>query len=230
MKSQALIRFPLSFCHYLSAGKDRNLTWQGLVISLIMMVSCNSGQPTQQATGPASAPGPTPLTSSHGSSAGIEKVFGSLKFNVPTGWVEQNPSSPMRKGQFGLPKADGDTTDAELVVFYFGAGQGGSVEANIDRWIGQISQPDGSSSKEKAKTSKKTVAGLPVTLVDVNGTYQPLMMPGGGQQVPNAGYRMMAAVVETTEGPWFFKLVGPEKTVAKWASSFDQFINSLQKS
>lgn len=228
--AMAIMRFPMSFCRYQSAESGKSLTWQGLLISLIMMSSCNSGQPTQQTTGPASPPSPAPLSSSHGSSAGNERIFGSLKFNVPTGWVEQTPSSPMRKGQFGLPKADGDPADAELVVFYFGAGQGGSAEANIDRWIGQISQPDGSSSKEKAKTSKKTVAGLPVTLVDVNGTYQPLMMPGGGQQGPNPGYRMMAAVVETTEGPWFFKLVGPEKTVAKWASSFDQFIDSLQKS
>jgi hypothetical protein len=41
---------------------------------------------------------------------------------------------------------------------------------------------------------------------------------------------MVAAVVESSEGPWFFKLVGPEKTIAKWAASFDQFINSFKTS
>jgi hypothetical protein len=133
----------------------------------------------------------------------------------------------MRKAQYALPKAEGDTEDGELTVFYFGLGQGGSVEANIDRWIGQLSQPDGSSTKDKAKTSKKEVAGLPVTLVDASGTYSAGMMSPGP---PRPGYRMVAAVVESSEGPWFFKLVGPEKTIAKWAASFDQFINSFKTS
>jgi hypothetical protein len=132
----------------------------------------------------------------------------------------------MRKGQYALPKVAGDGEDGELAVFYFGSGQGGSVEANIERWIGQISQPDGSSSKEKAKTNKKEIGGMPVTLVDVSGTYSAGMMSNAP---PRQGYRMLAAVAETTEGPWFFKLTGPEKTIAKWSSSFDQFIGSFKQ-
>ena len=201
----------------------------GVLMSLVVMVACSNGQPTQKATESSPPANSASLSSSHGSSVGSEKIFGSLRLNVPAGWVDQPPSSSMRKGQFILPKQDGDTADAEMVVFYFGAGQGGSVDANIDRWIGQISQPDGSSSKAKANTTKRTIADLPVTLVDVSGTYQALMMPGGGDQSPHSGYRMIAAVVETNEGPWFFKLVGPEKTVSKWSASFDQFINSLHK-
>ena len=132
----------------------------------------------------------------------------------------------MRKAQYALPKAEGDSEDGELTVFYFGLGQGGSVEANIDRWIGQISQPDNSSSKDKAKIVKKEVLGLPVTQVDVSGTYSAGMMSPGP---PRPGYRLMGAVVETPEGPWFFKLVGPQKTIAKWAPSFDFFVGSFRK-
>jgi hypothetical protein len=147
---------------------------------------------------------------------------------IPEGWIEQTPTSSMRQGQFALPRVEGDPADGELVVFYFGPGQGGSAEANIDRWIGQITQPDGSSSKEKARTSKKTVAGLSVTVVDITGTYQASsMMPGAPSGGPSKGYRMIAAVVETPKGPWFFKLVGPERTVEKWSASFDQFLNSI---
>lgn len=132
----------------------------------------------------------------------------------------------MRQAQYALARADGDSEDGELAVFYFGPGQGGSVEANIDRWLGQISQPDGSSSRDKAKTSKKEVSGLAVTLVDVNGTYSAGMMSNAP---PRASYRMLAAVVETNDGPWFFKLVGPEKTIAKWQESFNGFISSFKK-
>ena len=30
---------------------------------------------------------------------------------------------------------------AECVVYFFGAGQGGSIEANVERWKGQFRQP-----------------------------------------------------------------------------------------
>ena len=57
-----------------------------------------------------------------------------LKFKVPPGWVEEERTSSMRLAQYKLPKAEGDTEDASLVLYYFGQGQGGSVTANIDRW------------------------------------------------------------------------------------------------
>jgi hypothetical protein len=135
----------------------------------------------------------------------------------------------MRQAQFLLPRVEGDGADGELVVFYFGPGQGGSVDANIDRWVGQFGQPDGSASKDKAKTSRNQIAGMQVTFVDLNGTYQAPIMPGAPERHNSPGYRLLAAVVETPDGPWFFKLVGPEKTIGKWAESFDQFIRSVKK-
>ena len=52
--------------------------------------------------------------------------------------MTETPSSSMRVGQYKLPKSEGDKEDASLVLYYFGATQGGSPQANIDRWIGQI--------------------------------------------------------------------------------------------
>jgi hypothetical protein len=200
-----------------------------ILIGLLNFAGCGdrhvSDQPTSSTSrAPASS---SPLESSHTTKSGGEKVFGPLKMRVPGGWIEEGPSSSMRKGQFVLPRGEGDSSDGELVVFYFGQGQGGSAEANIDRWISQITQSNGSSSKAKAGTSRKTISGLAVTVVDLSGDYHPLMMPGASSQEPKTGYRMIAAVVETSEGPWFFKLVGPEQTVAKWSASFDQFLNSI---
>ena len=71
----------------------------------------------------------------------------SLKFTVPAGWVEEERTSSMRVAQYRLPKAAGDTEDASLVLYYFGQGQGGSTAANIERWVGQMKQADGSASK-----------------------------------------------------------------------------------
>ena len=195
-----------------------------LLTVVISFVGCAKEPESQSENEQASSAPSSSIVSSH-SAVGGEKTIGPFRIVVPAGWVEQTPTSNMRKAQFSLPKVGGDPEDAELVAFYFGQGQGGSVEANIDRWIGQISQPDGSSSKDKAKTSSREVAGMKVTMVDVSGTYSNTMM---GNSSPRPGYRMLAAVIETGEGPWFFKLVGPEKTVSKWSGSFDQFINSLK--
>lgn len=197
-----------------------------ILLPALALSACSPEQPAPAGSPPTATAQSSPVpAASHGPGGG-EKSFGPIRATVPAEWREQAPASSMRKAQYVLPRAEGDSEDGELAVFYFGLGQGGSVEANIDRWIGQISQPDGSSSKDRAKTSKREVTGLPVTLVDVSGTYSAGMMSPGP---PKAGYRMLAAVVETSEGPWFFKLVGPEKTIAKWAPSFDYFINSFRK-
>ena len=195
-----------------------------LLATTLSFGGCSKNSETESDDEQLPASTSTSAVSSHGATGGA-KSLGPFKVVVPEGWMEEAPSSAMRKAQYRLPKIEGDAEDGELIAFYFGQGQGGSVEANIDRWIGQISQPDGSPSKEKAKTTNREVAAMKATLVYVSGTYTNAMM---GNPSPRTGYRMLAAVIETGEGPWFFKLVGPEKTVAKWSSSFDQFINSLK--
>ncbi|MEW5975545.1 MAG: hypothetical protein AB1898_07035 [Acidobacteriota bacterium] len=189
--------------------------------------SRDGSQPAEESA--SAPPSPSPALSSAHQAAEGKRTMGPFKVQVPAGWLEQQPSSSMRKAHFVLPKVEGDEVDAELIVFYFGMGQGGSVEANIERWIGQFGQPDGSSSKDKAKTSKKEADGFPITVVDVSGTYQASMMPGAPERHNSPGFRMLAAVVETSEGPWFFKLVGPQKTISHWAESFDQFLNSVKR-
>jgi|WetSurMetagenome_2_1015567.scaffolds.fasta_scaffold85930_3 hypothetical protein len=152
------------------------------------------------------------------------QVFGAFQVTIPSGWNSQPPSSSLRKAQFTLP---GPAGNAEIAVFNF-PGQGGSVDANIERWIGQFSQPDGSSSKSKAKIREKQVSGFKITVLDVSGIYQGGMMPGMGESRPQPNTRMLAAVVETPDGPWFFKLTGPSRTVAQWQNSLEQMLDSIQ--
>jgi hypothetical protein len=150
-----------------------------------------------------------------------------LKFRVPAGWVEEQRTSSMRVAQYRLPKAEGDTEDASLVLYYFGPGQGGSTAANIDRWIGQMKQEDGSAAKG-AKDEHLVANGLKVTTVDVSGTYVAETAPGSGTFNNKPAYRLRAAVVETPNGSYFVKLVGPEKTVTQWNDSFLTYIKSFE--
>jgi hypothetical protein len=155
-------------------------------------------------------------------------VAGELRFKAPDGWEQEKTSSAMRVAQYKLPKAEGDADDTSVVIYYFGANQGGDVTANIDRWISQMQQPDGSSSKDKAKIETTTVNGLKVTRVDVSGTYTAEMAPGTGGQRNAANYRMRSAVVETPKGRYFVKLVGPAKTISRWDQSITDFVNSFE--
>lgn len=133
----------------------------------------------------------------------------------------------MRVAQYKLPKAATDNEDAALVLYYFGQGQGGSPAANIERWVGQMKQDDGAS-KNAAKEEHLEVNGLKVTTVDVAGTYVAETAPGSGSFHNKPAYRLRAAVVETPNGSYFVKLVGPEKTVAHWNESFLSYLRSFE--
>jgi hypothetical protein len=160
------------------------------------------------------------------------QISGELRYRAPEGWQEEKPNSNMRVAQYKLPKAEGDSADAELVVYYFGQGQGGSTQANIDRWLNQMQQADGTPSKEKAKIENTTVNGLPVTTVDVLGKYNGGMAsPGaspGASPVDMSNYRMRAAIIETPKGSYFVKLTGPQKTVSRWDQAYTDYIKSFE--
>lgn len=153
---------------------------------------------------------------------------GELRYSAPEGWVIEQPTSSMRAAQFKLPKAEGDTEDASLVLYYFGSDQGGSIRDNIDRWISQIQQPDGSSSSDKAKSETLTPNGLKVTMIDVAGIYTAETSPGSGIRLNKPNYRLRAAVVETPRGNYYLKLVGPLKTVNRWDNAFREYVKSFE--
>jgi hypothetical protein len=148
----------------------------------------------------------------------------SLKFTVPAGWIEEERTSSMRVAQYRLPKAASDAEDASLVLYYFGQGQGGSTAANIERWVSQMKQAEGSSAKQETLE----VHGLKVSTVDVSGTYVAETAPGSGEFNNKPGYRLRGAVVETPNGSYFVKLVGPEKTVTQWNESFLSYVKSFE--
>jgi hypothetical protein len=133
----------------------------------------------------------------------------------------------MRVAQFVIPRVAGDAADAELVIYYFG-GSGGGVDANIDRWIGQMQQPDGAPSATRAKRSTRTINGLKVSLVDVSGTYVAETTPGSAQRHNNPNFRLRAAVIETANGPYFIKLTGPARTVSASEADVERFLGSLK--
>src|SRR6266850_4921946 len=143
-----------------------------------------------------------------------------LRFVVPAAWTRVPAPSDFRAAQWKIPRAAEDKDDGTLVLYYFGEGKGGGVQENLDRWYAQFTQPDGRPSRDAATVTMKTVNGLRVTAVDLSGNYEGMGM-GGAKDAAKPGYRMLAAVVEGEGGPWFFKALGPEATMAAAKSGFD---------
>jgi hypothetical protein len=170
----------------------------------------------------------TAASASPGSSRSLQTVAGDVHFKVPEGWTVEKPTSEMRLAQYKLPKTGGDDEDALLVVYYFGAGQGGTPQANIERWVNQVKQPDGSASKDKAKIEALTVNGLHVDTVDVLGNYSGGMSQDSAPKDSKSIYRLRGAIIDTPKGSYFVKLTGPEKTVAHWDQAFLDYIKSFE--
>jgi hypothetical protein len=131
----------------------------------------------------------------------------------------------MRAATYTVSLIDGDKGIAECVVNYFGPGQGGTVDANIERWRGQVLAADGKPAP--AKIDKGNTRGIAVTKIDVSGTYTGMGGPMAAAK-PVAGYRLLGAIVEGPGGNVFFKLTGPAKTIAGEQKNFDQLLASIQ--
>lgn len=134
---------------------------------------------------------------------------------------------PMRVETYSVPPAPGLHEKAECAVYFFGANQGGSVEANIERWRGQFRATDGG--LPHANIQKWKVHGLIATTIDVSGDYSGMGGPMAAQKTVQHGFRLLGAIVEGPEGNVFIKFAGPAKTVAVNQQKFDDLLNSFEK-
>jgi hypothetical protein len=144
-----------------------------------------------------------------------------LSSAAPKDWKSVQAAGQFRHAEFVLP---GEAGNAELIVFYFGPGGGGGPEANIARWKGMFRDAD-------ARTEQFTVEGVKVTYLDISGTYllRKRSFDPQEQPQPQPGSRMFAIVFESANGPYYIRLVGPEKTVAQHKPAFDQWLRGFKR-
>lgn len=133
----------------------------------------------------------------------------------------------MRKATYKIAKSPGDPEDAELAVFHFGPDQGGSVEANMERWVSQFE----GARLDKADRSERKINGMTVWTIEVGGAFKGSGMPGAGAPPPagtKTDYRLLGAIVEAPEGKYFFKMTGPKKTVLGARDDFNKFLETMR--
>ena len=159
----------------------------------------------------------------------VNTSSGSIEYTPPDEWISEMPSSSMRKAQYKLP-GKGNSGAAELAVFHF-PGTGGSVDANLERWYGQFTQPDGSPTRDHVEKKIIDANDLKVIVVYTTGIYlqsnSPMM---GGPVEEKPDFAMLAAIAESSQGPWFFKAVGPQQTIDSWREEFGNFVKTFRKS
>jgi len=202
------------------------------LVVLIALAGCGGGdQKAQQAqTGKSAADAPPNIQHDESSTPqGSGITVAGVTFTPPGSWNDIGASG-MRQAQLRMSPVDGDTAEGEVNVFYFGPESGGGVEANLDRWVGQMTLPDGGDPAGNAEFSTFTANGMPGHLVSLNGSYKSgggRPMGGGGEILP--GYRLVGLVLEGPQGSVFFKLTGPEATVRAMEDDLFSMVKNAQR-
>jgi hypothetical protein len=219
-----------------STTMKRNNVWTVILLGLALAATgCGQETPAPapaEAAGDAAAPplgdtersaGVLPLPGEQ-PAAPSPTAEGPLRWKVPDGWEQVPPASSMRIAQYRVPGPGGD---GEMAVFYFGQGQGGDPTSNAVRWARQFVQPDGRPSEEVMTMTEVDGTAMRVRLVEVTGTYD------GGMTMTDApaekldGHMLLGTIAETPQGPWFFKLTGPEATLRSQRENLVAMMRSL---
>jgi len=153
-------------------------------------------------------------------------ALGPFSLAAPADWTVKPVTSNMRAADFALSAKPG--AEAELIVYYFGPSGAGSIDSNLDRWLGQFQQPDGKPSREVAKIEKTKFGGQDATYVSVTGRFVAQAMPGASEAVDKPDQALLAAIVASPSGPYYFKLVGAKSTIDASAAAFRAMLGSLK--
>lgn len=144
-------------------------------------------------------------------------VPGDIKFafTAPAGWVQKGGKTAFREITFAA--ADGSPTECYVTEL---ANTGGGLEANINRWAGQMgAEPltsDGITALPKIK-----VFGNDAPVAEFRGTFTGM----SGDAHPD--YVMLGTLSEAGGSTYFIKMVGPAAEMEAQKSNFTAFCESL---
>ncbi|MFT5051231.1 MAG: hypothetical protein ACI8QZ_002642 [Chlamydiales bacterium] len=160
---------------------------------------------------PAAAHGPGDGHDHGGASDTAATEFG---WTVPEGWQELAPTS-MRRANFRVA----GSPDAECYLTFLPGGAGG-VEANINRWRGQMSL-SAMDTAEIEQLPLRSLVGGEAVLIDMVGDYS-----GMGSDA-QADYRMVGLILEAPSATLFLKMVGPAAVIDGEIDHFHELAGSF---
>jgi hypothetical protein len=168
----------------------------------------DGGTPTAAGGLPAGHP---PVGPGSASAASGDFDPSQLQWTAPEAW-KRAPDRQMRLATY-------TAGNSECVLYAF-PGDVGGIEANLNRWRGQMGQPP-LSPEEIAALPALTVLGQEAKVLDVQGDYT------GMDGRAHTNQRMLAIAVLHKGFGIFVKLTGPAEEVAAEKSNFAAFCESL---
>ncbi len=177
-----------------------------------------SGAPHAAAAPASNAPMmPAPVEAAVGNDSTVLTM--GVSVTLPTGWKRNPPANQMRLAEAVVADASGDPAKVCSVVF---STAGGSVEDNVARWSGQVR--DAAGQPATPKSEKRTINGLPVTVVSMEGSFA-----GMGDPAPRPNWMLRGAIVETPSGLLFIKMNGPAQQMTAAGDAFTKMVDSIKK-
>ncbi|HRP03044.1 MAG TPA: hypothetical protein PLE30_10405 [Candidatus Kapabacteria bacterium] len=137
-----------------------------------------------------------------------------IELTTPDTWQREAPSSSMRVLQYALK------SDNSLKVTGFFFGEQDLIKENIDRWKNEF---------VKITNEKEEKLNNNITFLTLDGTYKVKPFPMAEENTPTDGYMVIAAIMPSPEGPYYFKIYGPKDKLAAEISSFKKFLASYKK-
>ena len=137
---------------------------------------------------------------------------GSIEFPRPANWTWVKPTAPFRTLQYAVPG------DAELIVSVFPAGDGGDVNANVERWAKQF----GGSASVTSRV-ERSVGDLRVTRVDFEGDFK-----GMGMAQAKTGMAQLGAIVQGPRQSVFVRVLGAKAVVEAARAEFEAMVSGVQ--
>lgn len=154
--------------------------------------------------------GSTALTYDNG------RVFmADFSLKIPETWNMMPPSSNMRLVEF-LPNGN---KEIPIIGFYFG-NQDNMVEANIKRWENEFVKLEDSNTEEFVDGKIK--------FVKLTGTFKLKPFPMAQEFEETPGFMTLACIIPSSEGPYFFKVFGPQDELEKEIPNFKKFLESYR--
>ncbi|MBL9117304.1 MAG: hypothetical protein JNJ83_20015 [Verrucomicrobiaceae bacterium] len=136
-------------------------------------------------------------------------------WTTPTGWTE-GQSNQMRV----INLTFGPNNEGECYLTAM-PGASGGVEANINRWRGQLGlSPLPAADVEKLP--RKTFLGGEAYSVTADGDYKNV-----GQEAPMKDYRLVGLIQQVSGLTLFVKMTGPKALVETNQANFESFVNSI---
>jgi hypothetical protein len=154
-----------------------------------------------------------------------------LSFEVPTTWKQSPIKETNTPVVFTVPRAEGDTSDVQLALIHYGPAQAKFVKENLAGWTKLFADPDGGPATDLVKTTNRKIGPLTATVIDLTATYtggrtDPTPFPGAG---PKRNWRLLGAALEGgPPAPWFWRIIGPARTVTAAKPDFDALIDSAR--